>query len=376
MLSPIKREQVLDALRKIELAPGKNLADAGCVKAIDIFDNGHVKLKLEVPGGDGGLGPRIEVAVGAIFGVSRVSAEFAAAPAGGHGHGHGHDHGHSHGMPPPPGPIEGVRHVILVGAGKGGVGKSTVAVNLALALKAISGKNVGLLDADIYGPSQPKMLGTMDQPMIREIEGKTEILAPEAHGISLISMGLLVPKEQALVWRGPILNKVITQFLRDVTWGEIEYLIVDLPPGTGDVQLSLAQLVSATGAVLVTTPQDVALDDVNRAKSMCDQVGVAVLGVVENMSYFICPKCSEKHEIFGSGGGDRAARNYKAPLLGRLPIEMTVRESGDAGTPVVLSDPESACAQEFMAMAAKLMLIADETLKAGKASKPIEITRR
>lgn len=375
MLSPITRVQVLDALKQVEYAPGRNLTDSGCVKQVDIYDNGHVKLKIELPAGVGAepaLGPKIEVAIGGIYGVSRVTADIAAAPAAA---AQGHGHGHAPGAPPPAGPIAGIKHVILVGAGKGGVGKSTVAVNLALALKSISQKAVGVLDADIYGPSMPTMLGTMDQPLIREVGGKAEILPPQAHGISVISIGLLVQKEQALVWRGPILNRVITQFLREVTWGELEYLVVDLPPGTGDVQLSLAQQVSATGAVLVTTPQDVALDDVNRAKSMCDQVGVPILGVVENMSYFICPKCSEQHTIFGSGGGDRAAKNYKVPLLGRLPLEMVVRKSGDEGTPVVLSDPKSATAQEFMAIAAKLTVIAEAALKAGRVSKPVEVNR-
>ncbi len=237
----------------------------------------------------------------------------------------------------------GIKNVLAVASGKGGVGKSSVAVNLAVALSQ-EGARVGLMDVDIYGPSIPHMTGTTGQtPEVKE--GRLQPVS--AHGLKMVSMGYLVPEGQAVAWRGPMLHKAITQFFEDVDWGEIDYLVVDMPPGTGDVQLSLSQIFPLTGAVMVTTPQPVALIDVERGASMFERVNVPLLGVIENMSYFVCSNCDERHEIFDHGGGKRAALRCGWPFLGEIPIDPTVREGGDNGIPVVLSHPDSAVARAF-----------------------------
>jgi ATP-binding protein involved in chromosome partitioning len=244
-------------------------------------------------------------------------------------------------MPPGPGPgpaqtlekrppIAGVKNLVAVASGKGGVGKTTVAVNLAIALKTL-GATVGLLDADVYGPNVPVMLGTNEQP--RAVDEKT-IIPVEAYGVKMISMGLLNPGDKPLVWRGPMLHSVMQQFLRSVQWGTLDYLIVDLPPGTGDVQLSLIQSVSVTGAVVVTTPSIVALADVRKAVEMFRQVNVEILGVVENMSYFNCPHCNGRIDVFGHGEGQHMAKNFGVPFLGEIEIDPQIRLGGDTGKPV------------------------------------------
>jgi ATP-binding protein involved in chromosome partitioning len=242
-------------------------------------------------------------------------------------------------MPPGPGPapavdkkapIVGVKNLVAVASGKGGVGKTTVAVNLAIALKTL-GATVGLLDADVYGPNVPVMLGTNEQP--RAVDEKT-IIPVEAYGVKMISMGLLNPGDKPLVWRGPMLHSVMQQFLRSVQWGTLDYLIVDLPPGTGDVQLSLIQSVSVTGAVVVTTPSIVALADVRKAVEMFRQVNVEILGVVENMSYFNCPHCNGRIDVFGHGEGQHMAKNFGVPFLGEIEIDPQIRIGGDTGKPV------------------------------------------
>ena len=244
--------------------------------------------------------------------------------------------------------IPHVKNVVLVGACKGGVGKSTVALNLSVALSRM-GARVGLLDADFYGPSVPLMTGLMDaRPAATEDQ---RIQPLEAHGIKLMSIGFLVEPSQALIWRGPMLHGALMQLVRDVNWGELDYLVMDLPPGTGDVALSLSQQLQAAGGVLVTTPQDVALADVIRAKQMFDKVNIPVLGVVENMSQFICPHCGKGTHIFSNGGGRNAAERFGVPFLGEIPLELKVREAGDSGTPVVTSHPDSVEAQAFLAMA-------------------------
>jgi ATP-binding protein involved in chromosome partitioning len=256
-------------------------------------------------------------------------------------------------MPPPPMPqppkmpIPGVKNLVAVASGKGGVGKTTVSVNLALALKQMGAK-VGLLDADVYGPNVPIMLGTDEQP---QALSEREILPVQAQGIKLISMGLLNPGDKPMIWRGPMLHSVMTQFLRSVVWGELDYLIIDLPPGTGDVQLSLIQLVPVTGAVLVTTPSTVALADVRKAMEMFRQVNVEIIGVVENMSFFSCPHCQGKIDVFGHGEGRRIADTYGVPLLGEIEIDPKIRIGGDTGKPVALLGPDALGAKSIYAMA-------------------------
>ncbi len=244
-------------------------------------------------------------------------------------------------------PIAGVKNLIAVASGKGGVGKTTVAVNLAIAL-ARMGRAVGLLDADVYGPNVPLMLGTEEQP--RAISEK-QILPVEAYGLRLISMGLLIPGDKPMIWRGPMLHGVMQQFLRSVEWGELDYLIVDLPPGTGDVQLSLIQAVPLTGAIIVTTPSIVALADVRKAIEMFRQLSVEVLGVVENMSYLVCPHCRERVDVFGHGEGRRVAEAYDVPLLGEIEMDPQIRIGGDTGKPVASLEEDAPGARSVYAMA-------------------------
>ena len=244
-------------------------------------------------------------------------------------------------------PITGVKNLVAVASGKGGVGKTTVAVNLAIALKNM-GHAVGLLDADVYGPNVPVMLGTNEQP--RAIDERT-IIPVEAYGLKMISMGLLSPSDKPLVWRGPMLHSVIQQFLRSTQWGQLDYLIVDLPPGTGDVQLTLIQSVSVSGAVVVTTPSIVALADVRKAIEMFRQVNVEILGVVENMSYFNCPHCKGRIDVFGHGEGQHMAKNFGVPFLGEIEIDPQIRIGGDTGKPVASLGEDAPGSKSIYAMA-------------------------
>jgi len=246
---------------------------------------------------------------------------------------------------PTPEAFPALGRIIAVSSGKGGVGKSTVTVNLAAAL-ARRGRHVGLLDADIYGPDIPRMMGVMAAPAV----DNDKIVPPEAHGVKLMSLGFLIERDQPAIWRGPIVMKIINQFLRDVRWGRLDYLLVDMPPGTGDAQLSLVQAAQLAGAIIVTTPQDVAVGDALRGAKMFERVGVPVIGVVENMSWFEMPG-GEKQPIFGSGGGARLALELGVPLLGEIPLYQLVREGGDAGNPVVLAAPDSAAARAMTAIA-------------------------
>lgn len=248
-------------------------------------------------------------------------------------------------------PIPQVKDVVLVMSGKGGVGKSTVAANLALAL-ARAGKKVGLLDADMYGPSVPTMFGITGRPL----SNGTRIQPLVRFGVKLMSIGFLLEDEKsAIVWRGPMLHGALLQFLKDVEWGELDFLLLDLPPGTGDIALTLSQRLRSSGAVIVTTPQEVALQDVYKSVSMAQKVGIPVLGVVENESYFVCDGCQKRHEIFGRGGGAKVAAFAEAPLLGQVPVEMAVREWGDAGTPIVEASPGSESAKSLIAVADRLV---------------------
>ncbi|MEN9798862.1 MAG: ATP-binding Mrp/Nbp35 family protein [Pseudomonadota bacterium] len=315
-----------------------DLVRAGMVKDVRV-EGSDVKLKIELttpacPMKDK-IQKDVEAALKAIPGMGRFNVEWGARV-----------------RPAPQASRESliphVKNVVLVGAGKGGVGKSTVALNLAVAL-ARMGARVGLLDADFYGPSVPLMTGLMDaRPAATEDQ---RIVPLEAHGIKVMSIGFLVEPSQALIWRGPMLHGALVQLVRDVDWGELDYLVMDLPPGTGDVALTLSQQLQASGGVLVTTPQDVALADVIRAKQMFDKVNIPVLGVVENMSQFICPHCGKGTHVFSHGGGRKAAEQFGVPFLGEIPLELKVREAGDAGTPVVASHPDSTEAQAFLTMA-------------------------
>ncbi len=232
--------------------------------------------------------------------------------------------------------VPGIKNIIAVSSGKGGVGKSTVAVNLAVEL-ARQGAQVGLLDTDMYGPNVPIMVGIDAEPVVKG----NRLVPHEAYSVKVMSLGFLNRGDKPVVWRGPMLHTAVRQFLYDVEWGTLDYLIVDMPPGTGDVQLSLAQLVPIQGAVLVTTPQEVAMGDVRKAFNMFEQVHIPVLGIVENMSYFICSNCTEKHHIFGSGGGEALAKKFNSKLLGQIPLSPAVREGGDIGVPIVISAPDS-----------------------------------
>lgn len=273
--------------------------------------------------------------------------------------------------------VPGVRNVIAVASGKGGVGKSTVAVNLALALDA-TGARVGLLDADVTGPNVPLMMGARGEP--RGQDGK--IVPLESYGIKIISIAFFVPEDQPVIWRGPMVHGAIQQFFRDVLWGELDYLIIDLPPGTGDASLTVAQAVPLAGVVIVTTPQDVALLDVAKSLQMFRKLEVPILGVVENMSYFACPHCGERTDIFGHGGAERFSARYEVPFLGRIPLHPAIREGGDEGRPVVKVRPDSAEAEGFRevagqvaARASTLAFAADEAKTRGVPIRLIGIKR-
>ncbi|MFN7182729.1 MAG: iron-sulfur cluster carrier protein ApbC [Thermomonas haemolytica] len=248
-------------------------------------------------------------------------------------------------------PLANVRNIIAVGSGKGGVGKSTVTVNLALALAA-EGLRVGVLDADIYGPSIPMMLGLSGRP--DSPDGKT-ILPLRAHGVQAMSIGLLVDQDAAMIWRGPMVTQALTQMLNETRWDDLDVLLLDLPPGTGDIQLTLAQKVPVAGAVIVTTPQDVATLDAKRALTMFRKVGIAVLGLVENMAIHVCAQCGHAEHVFGAGGGERMAAQYEVPLLGALPLQAAIREQGDAGVPIVAAQPQSPAAQAYREAARALL---------------------
>jgi ATP-binding protein involved in chromosome partitioning len=257
---------------------------------------------------------------------------------------------------PQPQPLPGVKYVVAVGSGKGGVGKTTVAVNLAVSLAKL-GYKTGLIDADIYGPNVPTMLGSTRQP---NIVGDGRIEPIVAHGVKFISIGLVSPGDKPMVMRGPMLHQIIRQFLQQVEWGELDYLVVDLPPGTGDVVISLVQTVPLTGAVVVSTPSDVALQDARKALEMFHQVKVEIIGMVENMSHFLCPHCHQEIDIFSKGGAERTAAQFKVPYLGALELDPEVRAGGDRGMPVSLAGPESAKAKQFYDVARKVVERAEE----------------
>jgi ATP-binding protein involved in chromosome partitioning len=263
---------------------------------------------------------------------------------------HGHQHG-GQGMPAPQ-PLPGIQYVIAVGSGKGGVGKTTVSVNLAIAL-AKTGHRVGLLDGDVYGPNVPMMMGALsEQPRMVE---EDRIAPIEKDGVKMISVGVLNPGDKPVIWRGPMLHSIIRQFLQQVDWGELDYLIIDLPPGTGDVALSLIQTVPVNGAIVVSTPSGVALQDARKAIEMFKQLRVEILGIVENMGYFVCPHCSKEVDVFSKGGGSATAQQYGLPLIGEIPLDPAVREGGDEGKPVALDGAASPHAAALYRLADRVM---------------------
>ncbi|MGH9606022.1 MAG: Mrp/NBP35 family ATP-binding protein [Terracidiphilus sp.] len=268
-------------------------------------------------------------------------------------------HGHA---TPSPVALPGVSKIVAIGSGKGGVGKTTIAVNLAIALSKL-GHSVGLIDADVYGPNVPLMMGSSAQPRIAP---GNRILPNDTHGIKTISIGYISPGDKPMVMRGPMLHQIIRQFLQQVEWGSLDYLIVDLPPGTGDVVISLVQTVPLTGAVVVSTPSDVSLEDARKALEMFAQVNVEVLGIVENMSHFVCPHCHHDIDIFSRGGAERTAKQFKVPFLGAIELVQAIREGGDRGLPVALAGPKSPQAAEFYAVAQKLMEQAEAAAAASK----------
>jgi ATP-binding protein involved in chromosome partitioning len=279
-------------------------------------------------------------------------------------------------MPPRPGqqppqgpqPLPGVGTIIAVGSGKGGVGKTTLAVNLAIALSKV-GHKVGLLDADVYGPNVPLMLGLSGQP---KMVGENRIEPLEAYGLKVISVGFLNPGDKPLIWRGPMLHSIIKQFLGSVEWGELDYLVVDLPPGTGDVALSLIQTVPLTGAIVVSTPSDVSLQDARKAIEMFRQMKVDVVGMVENMSYFVCPHCNHEIDIFSRGGAERTAKQYDVAFLGNIQLDPDIRQAGDSGKPTVLAGEDSPHAKSLFEFARKVIARVDE-IKSSASESVIQI---
>lgn len=341
------QEQVLEALKKVRF-PGlsRDIVSFGFVRDIRIEGSNvsfTIHFQTENPNVGQQLARDAESAVRAVSGVEsvRVNLEIAPRQAPGPAMGGGQA-----------GILEGVRYKIAVASGKGGVGKSTVSTNLSLALRSL-GYSVGLLDADIYGPSQQMMLGIEGRPQIDEHDEK--IIPMENHGVKTMSLGLITDPDTPVIWRGPMVMKALDQFLTDVKWGELDFMIIDLPPGTGDAQLTLTQKVPLTGAVVVTTPQDVALIDARKGLAMFRKVNVPVLGIVENMSFFLCRHCGQREEIFGHGGGKKTAEMLGVPFLGEVPIDPKVVVGGDTGQPIVVLDPQSAAAQAFREIAALIV---------------------
>ncbi len=339
----ISQEQVIDALKAVKY-PGftRDIVSFGLVKSVQI-DDGEVKVQLALATNDPNIPATIKNnAETILLGIpdvqrAKVLIDIQAPPAGA-------------GTGIAAMRIPGVNHVIAVASGKGGVGKSTIAANLALALEQ-TGARVGLCDCDIYGPSISLMFGTRERPMATE---ENKIVPIEQYNLKLMSMGFLLDDASPAILRGPMVTRYTQQFLRNVDWGELDYLVLDLPPGTGDVQLTIVQTVALSGAIIVTTPQEVALIDARKAATMFDKVNVPVIGLIENMSYFVCPSDGKRYDIFGSGGGEREAKRLHVPLVGQIPIDIATREAGDRGRPIVAEDAQSPVAEEFRKIAGRI----------------------
>jgi len=340
----ISEGEIKEALKAVKY-PGfsRDIVSFGLVKAIRI-EGAAVTVQMALATNEPAIPQAIktesEAALRGMAGVesAKVLIDIHAPPAGGGAAGVGATR------------IEGVKHVIAIASGKGGVGKSTVAANLAVALEK-TGARVGLCDCDIYGPSISLMFGSRDRPMATE---DNRIIPIEQYGLKLMSMGFLLDDAAPAILRGPMVTRYTQQFLRQVEWGELDYLVLDLPPGTGDIQLTIVQTVALAGAIIVTTPQEVALIDARKAATMFEKVNVTVLGLIENMSYFACPSDGKRYDIFGSGGGEREAKRLRVPLLGQIPIDIATRESGDRGMPITAESGDSPVAAEFMKIVARL----------------------
>lgn len=343
-------------------ASGEDVVSSGRVRELQVSDDGVVRFRFALqPDDPGSLVRQARAAAEKVEGVAKVKIDVSLpAAAGGSAAKPGASPkgplgpGNVPAPTPSPDLLPNIRHIIAVSSGKGGVGKSTVAVNLAAAMAA-EGHRVGLLDADVYGPNVPMMLGEYRRPRVTGSKGSEMIEPLEAHGVRIMSLGLLLEDAQPAVMRGPLISGILKQFLEQVEWGDLDYLVVDMPPGTGDAQLSLVQSVTLDGVVMVTTPQDVSTGDVKRAIKMFERVKTRVLGLVENMSGFVCPCCGTSYDLFGKGGGAHIAATLDVPMLGQVPLELRVREGGDAGQPVVLSDPESAAAVALREVATRVL---------------------
>lgn len=355
---------VAGALTNVRNARVENdVISAGMVQNLEVTSGGVVSLTFVLsPSDPATLVRDVRRALKEVEGVTDVRINVmeprVAPPSGGQPAARSHpSHQHSpqpapsqHPPSQPPSDLAHLGRIIAISSGKGGVGKSTVSSNLAVEL-ARRGSAVGLMDADVYGPNIPRMLGVTEKPAVKG----TRIVPLEAHGVKLMSLGLLVERDAPAIWRGPIITKIIQQFLRDVDWGKLDYLVVDLPPGTGDAQLSLAQAVPLRGGIIVTTPQEVAVGDALRGAKMFERVNVPVLGIIENMSFFACPHCGEKSEIFLSGGGERLSKELNVPLLGRIPLQARMADLADSGKPIVVAEPESPAARALAEAVTKVI---------------------
>ena len=348
----LTKDAVLAALRGVvDPNVGKDIVALGLVEGLTV-ESGQVAFTLQFTGEQPPLARaeihnRARKAVQALPGVSEVKAAIASRPTGGgHGAGHGHAPGKT-GAPAAEELIPEVKHTIAVSSGKGGVGKSTVAVNLALALQG-DGAEVGIVDVDVYGPNIPMMIGARGRPAMVA----NRIVPVQAYGVKVMSIGFFVKEGDPVVWRGPMIHSAVQQFLKDVEWGPLDYLVFDMPPGTGDAQLSLSQTLPLSGAVMVTTPQDVSLLDVRKGLQMFRKMNVPILGIVENMAGFACPHCGHGTAIFGEGGGEKLSMEFDVPVLGSIPIDLETRVGGDTGEPIVVARPSSPQAEAFRRVAA------------------------
>jgi ATP-binding protein involved in chromosome partitioning len=386
-MSVTLQERITDALARIRSKRvGTNVLEAEMVRDIATTTDGKVRLSLLLSADDDATVVReVRHALEQVEGVTDVRVDVKDAAQGSAAASKpssttpprnsksartlpvmGQEPAAPRATPPAPTPVAypGLGNIIAISSGKGGVGKSTVASNLAIAL-ARQGARVGLMDADIYGPNIPRMMGVNSQPPVEN----EKIIPLQAHGVKIMSLGFMIERDQPAIWRGPIIMKIITQFLRDVQWGELDYFLVDMPPGTGDAQLSLVQATMVHGAVIVTTPQEVAAGDALRGAKMFQRVAVPVLGIVENMSYFLCPHCGDRTAIFGSGGGKSLAEELGVPLLGEIPLYSAVLTGGDRGEPIVAGEPESPAARALLDLTARLtaMLPSVSALRAERA---------